>query len=110
MVKSPNGYPIQWPYIAIANRQAEIMLRIASEFGFTPASRSRIATPSPAEPSLFDLMVDEPADSIRFTRRSLRGLTGPISPHPELPLMSKTNSERLRFLSKSTRRPFERPG
>jgi phage terminase small subunit len=61
-VKSPNGYPIQSPYIAIANRQAEIMMRIASEFGFTPASRSRIATPSPAEPSLFDLMEEEPPD------------------------------------------------
>jgi hypothetical protein len=37
-------------YVAIANRQAEIMMRIASEFGFTPASRSRIATPSQADP------------------------------------------------------------
>ena len=35
--------------------------RIASEFGFTPASRSRIATPSPAEPSLFDRL-DKPPD------------------------------------------------
>jgi P27 family predicted phage terminase small subunit len=42
MVKSPTGFPIQSPYLAIANRQAEIMMRIASEFGFTPASRSRI--------------------------------------------------------------------
>jgi P27 family predicted phage terminase small subunit len=62
IVKSPNGYPVQSPYIAIANRQAEIMMRIASEFGFTPASRSRIATPSPAEPSPFDLMEEEPPD------------------------------------------------
>lgn len=54
MVKSPNGYPIQSPYVAIANRQAEIMLRISSEFGFTPASRGRIATPKSDEPSLFD--------------------------------------------------------
>jgi P27 family predicted phage terminase small subunit len=54
MVKSPSGYPIQSPYVAIANRQAEIMMRIASEFGFTPASRSRISIPSKAEPSLFD--------------------------------------------------------
>jgi P27 family predicted phage terminase small subunit len=56
MIKSPTGFPIQSPYLAIANRQAEIMMRIASEFGFTPASRSRsrIATPSPHEPSLFD--------------------------------------------------------
>ena len=29
MVKSPDDYPVQSPYIAISNRQAEIMLRIA---------------------------------------------------------------------------------
>ena len=38
MIKSPTGFPIQSPYLAIANRQAEIMMRIASEFGFTPAA------------------------------------------------------------------------
>jgi P27 family predicted phage terminase small subunit len=62
MVKSPSGYPMQSPYIAIANRQTEIMMRIASEFGFTPASRSRISTPSPPEPSLFD-RVANPAEN-----------------------------------------------
>jgi P27 family predicted phage terminase small subunit len=62
MIKSPQGFPIQSPYLAIANRQAEIMMRIASEFGFTPASRSRISTPSDSSPSLFDLM-DEPSDA-----------------------------------------------
>jgi phage terminase small subunit len=62
MIKSPTGFPIQSPYLAIANRQAEIMMRIASEFGFTPASRSRIATPSKAGPSLFDLMEDPPEE------------------------------------------------
>jgi phage terminase small subunit len=61
-VKLPNGYPVQSPYIAIANRQAEIMLRIAPEFGVTPASRSRIAAPSLAEPSLFDMLEDETPD------------------------------------------------
>jgi len=54
MIKSPNGYPVQSPYIAIANRQAEIMLRISSEFGFTPASRGRISVPKLKEPTLFD--------------------------------------------------------
>ena len=54
MIKSPSGYPTQSPYLAIANRQAEIMMRIAAEFGFTPASRSRISTPDPEEPTLFD--------------------------------------------------------
>lgn len=53
MVKSPSGYPIQSPYVSIANRQAEIMMRISSEFGFTPASRSRISLPQPEQPSLF---------------------------------------------------------
>jgi P27 family predicted phage terminase small subunit len=54
MVKSPSGYPQQSPYLAIANRQAEIMMRIASEFGFTPASRSRISAPVETAPTLFD--------------------------------------------------------
>ena len=60
MIKSPQGFPIQSPYLSVANRQAEIMMRIASEFGFTPASRSRIATPS-AVPPPFDLFNREPA-------------------------------------------------
>jgi P27 family predicted phage terminase small subunit len=54
MIKSPQGFPIQSPYLAIANRQAEIMMRIASEFGFTPASRSRISAPVEPQPH-FDL-------------------------------------------------------
>ena len=54
MVKSPTGFPIQSPYLAIANRQAEIMMRIASEFGFTPASRSRISAPPKDQLPLFD--------------------------------------------------------
>jgi P27 family predicted phage terminase small subunit len=59
MVKSPSGYPMQSPYIAIANRQAEIMMRIASEFGFTPASRSRISVPSQDPLTLFNFTEPE---------------------------------------------------
>jgi phage terminase small subunit len=62
MIKSPSGYPVQSPYVAIANRQTEIMIRIASEFGFTPASRSRISAPPTREATLFDTL-DEPAES-----------------------------------------------
>lgn len=54
MVKSPTGFPIQSPYVSIANRQAEIMMRIAAEFGFTPASRGRISVPAESEPTLFN--------------------------------------------------------
>jgi P27 family predicted phage terminase small subunit len=60
MIKSPSGYPVQSPYVAVVNRQAEIMMRIASEFDFTPASRSRIATPSKTEPTLFDVLEKVP--------------------------------------------------
>lgn len=43
LVKSPHaGVPVQSPYLPIINRQAEIMIRAASELGFTPTSRSRI--------------------------------------------------------------------
>ena len=43
VVKSPTqGIPVQSPYLPIINRQAEIMLRAASELGFSPTSRSRI--------------------------------------------------------------------
>ena len=63
MVKSPSGYPVQSPYVSIANRQAEIMMRIASEFGFTPASRSRISTPSPDERTLFDVIDGTPDEA-----------------------------------------------
>ena len=42
MVKSPNGYPMQSPYVAVLNRQVDIMTRIAAEFGMTPSSRTRI--------------------------------------------------------------------
>jgi P27 family predicted phage terminase small subunit len=42
MVKLPNGFPMQSPYLSQLNKQIDVMVRIASEFGFTPASRSRI--------------------------------------------------------------------
>jgi P27 family predicted phage terminase small subunit len=41
MLKSPNGFPQQSPYLSVLNKQAEIMMKISSEFGFTPASRGR---------------------------------------------------------------------
>ena len=61
MIKSPNGYPSQSPYLAVVNRQADTMMRIASEFGFTPASRSRIFSFTQKNSLLLD-GVDEPDD------------------------------------------------
>jgi P27 family predicted phage terminase small subunit len=52
VMKSPSDYPVQSPYVSIANRQVEMMIRIAAEFGFTPASRSRLPTSSKSDPWL----------------------------------------------------------
>lgn len=44
LVKAPvTGLPIQNPYLAIINRQSQIMLKAAAELGFTPSSRSRVS-------------------------------------------------------------------
>lgn len=46
LVPAPNtGVPMQSPYLAIANKQAQIMTKAATEMGFTPASRSRVSMP-----------------------------------------------------------------
>jgi phage terminase, small subunit, putative, P27 family len=42
LVKSPNGYPMQSPYLAVANKAMEQMTRMLVEFGMSPSSRSRI--------------------------------------------------------------------
>jgi P27 family predicted phage terminase small subunit len=54
MMKSPNGYPIQSPYVSVASKNAEIMIRVGAEFGFSPASRMRLPNPS-KDPLLLEL-------------------------------------------------------
>lgn len=48
VVRSPSGYPIQNPYLAIANAALSQMRAFLIEFGMTPSSRSRVTGP-PAE-------------------------------------------------------------
>jgi P27 family predicted phage terminase small subunit len=49
LVKAPNtGVPMQSPDRAIANKQAQIMTKAATELGFTQASRSRVSLPMEA--------------------------------------------------------------
>ena len=44
LVKAPNtGLPIQPPWVAIMNRQAEIARQLAAELALPPAQRSRAA-------------------------------------------------------------------
>ena len=46
IVKSPNNFPIQSPFLAIANKALGQMREFLTEFGMTPSARSRVrATP-----------------------------------------------------------------
>ncbi len=47
MVKSPNGFPMQSPYLAVANKAIDQMRGLLTEFGMSPASRTRISVEQP---------------------------------------------------------------
>lgn len=64
MLKSPNGFPVQSPYLAVANRALEQMRSLLSEFGMSPASRTRVSGLGP------DAGVDPFEDFLRGNSRS----------------------------------------
>lgn len=43
VVKSPSGFPMQSPFLAMANKASEQMLKLLTEFGMTPSSRARVS-------------------------------------------------------------------
>lgn len=43
LIKAPSGYPIQNPYLAVANRAMEDCHKYLQAFGLSPASRSRVS-------------------------------------------------------------------
>jgi P27 family predicted phage terminase small subunit len=49
VVKSPSGYPIQSPYLAIENRAQDQMVALMREFGMTPASRTKVSSVKPKQ-------------------------------------------------------------
>ena len=51
VVKSPKGFVVQSPYLGIANRAHDQMVKLLVEFGMTPSSRSRVAVEQKAKPS-----------------------------------------------------------
>jgi P27 family predicted phage terminase small subunit len=50
VLRSPQGFPIQSPYCALANKAWQQMQQMLGEFGMTPSSRSRLTMPQPDEP------------------------------------------------------------
>ena len=49
LIKTTNGNAIQNPLVGTANKAMLAMMRCASEFGMTPAARSRISSPQGAD-------------------------------------------------------------
>ena len=50
MVKSPNGFPMQSPYLAMANKAMEQLRALLTEFGMSPSSRTRVHAQPAAGP------------------------------------------------------------
>lgn len=48
VVKSPSGFPIQNPYLGIANRALKQIKEFCVEFGLTPSARVRVKAAKPA--------------------------------------------------------------
>ena len=54
IIMSPKKYPIQNPYLAVANKAMQQMKEFLVEFGMTPSSRSRISVESADAGNEFD--------------------------------------------------------
>lgn len=46
-VKTPNGYPVQSPWVAVSNKSMELCRVFLAEFGMTPAARTRVTPSTP---------------------------------------------------------------
>ena len=49
IVRMPNSnMAVQSPWVAVLNKQAQIMLKASAEMGFTPSSRARVSLDAPS--------------------------------------------------------------
>ncbi|MGA8028357.1 MAG: phage terminase small subunit P27 family [Bryobacteraceae bacterium] len=59
LVKSPNGYEIQNPYLPIANKALEQLKAFLAELGMTPTARTRLSVqPAPKKLNVFASLGD----------------------------------------------------
>jgi P27 family predicted phage terminase small subunit len=61
LIKAPSGYPIQNPYLAIANRAMEDCYKYLQQFGLSPSARTRVIVSTQG-----DLFGNEKAQSKYF--------------------------------------------
>jgi P27 family predicted phage terminase small subunit len=46
-VKTPNGYPVQSPWLAVSNKAMGLCKAFLAEFGMSPAARTRVTSSTP---------------------------------------------------------------
>lgn len=49
IIMSPNGYPIINPWQSLSNKAYEQIVKVASEFGLSPSSRTRLTVDEPMD-------------------------------------------------------------
>jgi P27 family predicted phage terminase small subunit len=47
VIKGKDGFPVQSPFLHVANKAWEQMFRVLVEFGMTPSSRTRVTAVKP---------------------------------------------------------------
>lgn len=57
-VKTPNGFPVQSPWLAVSNKAMEQYKVLCAEFGLTPSARSRMPVSTTQIP-LFDVNAEQ---------------------------------------------------
>ena len=57
------GFPMQSPWVSIANKAMDLMNKFGSEFGMSPSSRTRVQATQPKEKSLAELLFEGFDDS-----------------------------------------------
>jgi P27 family predicted phage terminase small subunit len=60
--KSPSGYPMPSPYLPILHTALDQMRAFLTEFGLSPASRSRFKVANPKQRDLFNDFLDDDDD------------------------------------------------
>ena len=60
VVKAQSGFPVQSPFLSIANQQSDRMVHLLAEFGMTPSSRSRVTATKPDDASPYAKFVKRP--------------------------------------------------
>ena len=68
-VKTPNGYPVQSPWLAVSNKAMELCRAFLAEFGMSPASRTRV---TPSTPQLSLPGIDGVTDKVASNLAKLR--------------------------------------